>query len=87
MNYPCLEEMGDIAPALKTLLKLQAEYARRDPDTSRAMRDVAWKAVEAEIHRYIDTHYDRKRPTIEELQRILGNATAQDAAVDQAKED
>lgn len=54
MSLPCLEEMGDIAPALEILLRLQAEYARREPGTSRAMRDVARKALEAEIRRYME---------------------------------
>ena len=45
--------MGDSAPARENLLNLQAEYARREPGVSRAMRDVAYKAVAAEIERYI----------------------------------
>ena len=48
-----LIEMGDIEPALENLLRVQAEYARREPRVSRAMRDVARRALEAEIHRYI----------------------------------
>lgn len=53
LKLPVLEEMGDIAPALEVLLRLQAEYARGEPGVSRAMRDVAHKAVAAEIERYI----------------------------------
>lgn len=50
---PVLEEMGDIAPALNVLLRLQAEYARGEPGVSRAMRDVAYNAVATEIERYL----------------------------------
>ena len=51
MSY--LQEMGDIAPALELLLRVQAEYARREPGVSRAMRDVAYNAVATEIERYV----------------------------------
>ena len=71
MKLPCLEEMGDIAPAIENLLKLQAEYARREPDVSRAMRDVAYKAVAAEIERYIIA-----RLTVEQRINDAGNALA-----------
>jgi hypothetical protein len=54
---PCLEEMGDIAPALDNLLKIQAEYARSVPGITRAMRDVARASLAAEIARYVTRHY------------------------------
>lgn len=53
MALPVLAEMGDIAPALQVLLRLQAEYARGEPGVSRAMRDVAYNAVGTEIERYL----------------------------------
>lgn len=53
MKLPCLQEMGDIAPAIAILLRLQADYSRRDPSVSRAMVDVAYNAVATEIERYI----------------------------------
>lgn len=55
MTEPHLIEMGDIHPALENLLRLQAEYARQVPGISRAMRDVAYKALEAEIRRYVES--------------------------------
>ena len=85
MNLPCLEEMGDIAPALELLLRVQAEYARREPSASRAMRDVARSAVETEIHRYIRANFDQRRPTIAELEKILGRDAQCDAAEESAK--
>ena len=53
MALPALAEMGDIAPAMELLLRTQAEYARREPGVSRAMRDVAYHAVATEIERYV----------------------------------
>ena len=47
-KVPALMECGDIIPALENLLNVQAAYARGD-HTSRAMRDVARKAFEAEL--------------------------------------
>jgi hypothetical protein len=55
------EEMGDIHPALENLLRVQADYARRDPGTSRAMRDVAYKALIAEIRSYLLCRGDASR--------------------------
>lgn len=53
VSLPCLQEMGDIGPAMELLLRVQAEYARREAGVSRAMRDVAYNAVAMEIERYI----------------------------------
>lgn len=47
-------EMGDIGPALSLLLLAHAGYARRDPEYSRAMRDVAEKALIREINAYLE---------------------------------
>lgn len=79
MKLPVLEEMGDIAPALENLLKLQAEYARREPSVSRAMRDVAYKAVAAEIERYIIQRLsaeERIKDASHALANMVGSAGA-----------
>ena len=50
---PPLEEMGDINGALKNVLLLQAQYARKAEGVTRQMRDVACESLEHEIQRYV----------------------------------
>ena len=46
------EEFGDVEPALQLVLKTQSAYARSEPGTNRAMRDIAVKALYEEIRKY-----------------------------------
>lgn len=50
---PIFEEMGDINGALKNVLLLQAQYARKAEGITRQMRDVACESLAHEIQRYI----------------------------------
>lgn len=72
MNLPVLEEMGDIAPALDSLLQIQANYARSVPGVTRAMRDVARKAVAVEIQRYVEgcIQFKEREPSL--FERVFG---------------
>jgi hypothetical protein len=58
------EEFGDVEVALETLLRLQGEYARGVESTSRAHRDVAMKALYAEIRAYGDRRVKQDHPII-----------------------
>lgn len=52
-TLPPFVEMGDVGAALDVLLKMQAGYARNDGSYSRAMVDVAYRAVHAELENYL----------------------------------
>lgn len=50
-----LMEKGDIGCALELLLMVQSEYSRQVPGVTRGMRDVAVKALEVEVDRYVES--------------------------------
>lgn len=76
MNLPVLEEMGDIAPALESLLQIQANYARSVPGVSRAHRDVARKALAVEIQRYVEGCVKFRDEESGLLERVFGRNVA-----------
>ena len=49
-----LMEKGDIGCAVELLLLVQGLYARQEPQVTRGMRDVAYRALELEIDKYVD---------------------------------